>query len=172
MLRFACKWYRMGILTGQPFMPIKGIFSDFNIIFLWHESEDTMYKQKKLISKISVDSNFTFSSYAWLCVFHCSHRPCRLQCWIKRRVRDFLWKLLSFHNKMVSAQFLWGGVLLRGELRKYSKNLKFENCDNALYSISWTMPLSFNFFKKSIFGQLLAPNQIPCNCCFSENMIF
>ena len=48
------------------------------------------YKQKKLISKISVDSNFTFSSYAWLCVFHCSHR---LLCWIKSRVRDFSVKI-------------------------------------------------------------------------------
>ena len=38
------------------------------------------YKQKKLISKISVDSNFTFSSYAWSCVFHCSQR---LPCWKK-----------------------------------------------------------------------------------------
>ena len=34
------------------------------------------YKQKKLISKISVDFNFMFSSYACICscVFHCSHR--------------------------------------------------------------------------------------------------
>ena len=49
----------------------KGIFSDSNNIFLWHESEDI--NKKKLISKISVDSNFAFWSYAWLCVFHCSH---------------------------------------------------------------------------------------------------
>ena len=34
------------------------------------------YKQEHLISKISADSNFTFSSYAWLCVFHCSHNYC------------------------------------------------------------------------------------------------
>ena len=45
---------------------------------------------KKLISKISVDSNCTFSSYAWLCVFHCSHR---LLCWIKSCVRDFSVKI-------------------------------------------------------------------------------
>ena len=44
------------------------------------------YKQENLISKISVDSNFTFSSYAWLFVFHCSRR---LLCWIKSRVRNF-----------------------------------------------------------------------------------
>ena len=44
----------------------KGIFGDLNNNFLWHESEDI--NQKKIISKISVDTNFTFSSYAWLYV--------------------------------------------------------------------------------------------------------
>ena len=45
---------------------IKGIFIDSNNIFLWYDSED-INRKKKRISKISVDSNFTFSSYAWLC---------------------------------------------------------------------------------------------------------
>ena len=40
---------------------VKGIVSDSNNIFLWHESEDI--NKKKLISKISVDSSVTFSSY-------------------------------------------------------------------------------------------------------------
>ena len=44
---------------------VKGVFSDSNNIILWHKSEDT--KQKKLISKISVDSNFTFSSHDYVC---------------------------------------------------------------------------------------------------------
>ena len=43
-----------------------GIFRDSNNIFLWHESEDINQKKKKIISKISFDSNFTFTSYAWL----------------------------------------------------------------------------------------------------------
>ena len=35
------------------------------------------YEQKKLTSKISVDSNFTFTSlYAWLCAWHCSIDNC------------------------------------------------------------------------------------------------
>ena len=38
---------------------IKGIVSDFNNIFLWHKSEDI--NNKKVISKISVDSNLTFT---------------------------------------------------------------------------------------------------------------
>ena len=45
---------------------IKGIVSDSNNIFLWHEWD---VNQKKLISKISFDSNFTFLSYVWLCGF-------------------------------------------------------------------------------------------------------
>ena len=48
----------------------KGMVSDSNNIFLWHELEDInkkkKKKKKKVISKISVDSNFTFASYAWL----------------------------------------------------------------------------------------------------------
>ena len=104
------------------------------------------YTQKKLISKISADSNFTFSSYAWLCVFHCSHR---LLCWIKSRVRDLSveisLKLLSFHTEMVLAKFLWGSVLLKGELRKYEKISNFENFESALYSTSGSMPLILTF---------------------------
>ena len=97
------------------------------------------YKKKKLISKISVDSNFMFSSYGWLCVFHCSHR---LLCWIKSRIWDFSWKLLSFHTEIISTEFLWGSVLLRGELRKYAKNPNFENFESALYLTSGSMPLN------------------------------
>ena len=97
------------------------------------------YKLKKLISKISIDSNFTFSSYAWLCVIHCFHR---LLCWINSRVREFSWKLLSFHTKMILAWFLWGSVFLRGELRKYAKKSSFDNFESALYSTSVSMPLS------------------------------
>ena len=43
---------------------IKEIVSDSNNIFLWHESEDI---SKKYIFKISVDSNFAFSSYDYVC---------------------------------------------------------------------------------------------------------
>ena len=39
---------------------IKEVFSDYNNIILCHESEDI--HQKILISKISADSNFTFSN--------------------------------------------------------------------------------------------------------------
>ena len=45
----------------------KGIFSDSNSHFLWHESVDI--NKKKLISKNSADFNFVLASCAW---FHCS----------------------------------------------------------------------------------------------------
>ena len=40
------------------------VFNDYSNIILWHESEDI--NQKMVISKISVNFNFTFTSYAWL----------------------------------------------------------------------------------------------------------
>ena len=89
------------------------------------------YRQKKLISKISVDSNFTFSSYAWLCMFHCSHW---LLCWIKSRVQELSVKiaLISYWNGFSLIPL---SVLLR-ELRKYAKNSNFDNFENALYLTS------------------------------------
>ena len=42
---------------------------------------------------------------------------------------------------MLPAKFLWGSVLLRGELQKYAKNSNFENFQSALYSTSVSMPL-------------------------------
>ena len=38
-------------------------------------------------------------------------------------------------------------MLLRGELRKYTKKLNFENFDSALYSTSVSMPLSYTRLK-------------------------
>ena len=42
---------------------------------------------------------------------------------------------------MLPAKFLWGSVLLRGELQNYAKNSNFENFQSALYSTSVSMPL-------------------------------
>ena len=112
-------------------------------------------KQKQPISKISADSNSTFSSYAWSCVFHCSHR---LLCCIKSRVRDFLWKLLSFHTEMVPAQFLWGNVLLREELQKYATNSKVEIFESALNWTSGSMPLiAPAYMKLNVVLSILIP---------------
>ena len=116
----------------------KGIFSDSNNIFLWYESEDI--NKKKLISKISVDFNFTFSSYAWLCVFHCSHR---LLCWIKSLVRDFSVKiaLISYWNDFSPTPL--------GKCASYwstpqicKKKSHFKNFESTLYLPSVSMPLT------------------------------
>ena len=45
---------------------------------------------------------------------------------------------------MFPAKFLWGSVLLRGELQKYANNSNFENFQSALYSTSVSMPLNKN----------------------------
>ena len=77
------------------------VLKEYSVIFTtgfsWQEPEDV--NQNSLFTKISVDSNFMFSSYAWLCVFHCSHR---LLCWIKSCVWDFL-LVLSFQIEVISA---------------------------------------------------------------------
>ena len=82
------------------------------------------YQQKKLISKISVDSIFMFSSYAGLCVFHCSHRLLR---WITSCTRDFLWKvaLISYRNNF-SLIHLEKCASLRGATKLWKrKKIKF-----------------------------------------------
>ena len=90
-------------------------------------------------------------------MFYCSHR---LLCWINSRVRDFLWKLLSFHTKMISTQFLWGIVFLRGDLRKYAKKFKFwKFWERPLFNISeyaWTEfleKIGLNFGQIGGFGR-------------------
>ena len=56
---------------------IKGIFSDSNNIFLWHESDDinknSLFPKSQLIPILHFQVMHD-------CVFHCSHR---LLCWIK-----------------------------------------------------------------------------------------
>ena len=46
---------------------------------------------------------------------------------------------------MLPAKFLWGSVLLRGELQKNAKKSNFENFQSALYSTSVSMPLNMIF---------------------------
>ena len=43
---------------------VKGIFSDSNSTFLWHKSQD-INKKSFFFSKMSVNSDFPFASYAW-----------------------------------------------------------------------------------------------------------
>ena len=73
---------------------IKGIVSDSNNIFLWYELKDI--NKKKMISKISVDSNFTFTSYTGLCAMALLYR---LQGLINSGRWESMWKLLLFHTE-------------------------------------------------------------------------
>ena len=73
-----CVWAYL--YHGCELYQCKSIFLWVDILTIWRLRQHLFmawiwkYKQKKLISKHWVDSNFIFSSYAWLCVFHCSHR--------------------------------------------------------------------------------------------------
>ena len=122
--------------TSTP--SLKGIFSNFNNIFLGMNQK--IWTKNVYFQNFSWFQFYIFKLYMIMCVSFLLS-TCRLLCWTKSRAQDFLWKLLSFNTKMFSAQFLWRGVLLRGELGIYAKSTKFEHFENALYSTSGTMPL-------------------------------
>ena len=76
---------------------LKGIVSDYNNIFLWHESED--------INERNLFPKFQLIPILYFQVMHdyvCFIGPIEY-CLIKSCLRDFLWKLLSFHTEMISA---------------------------------------------------------------------
>ena len=93
------------------------------------------YKQEKLISKISVDFNFTFFSYAWLCVFRCSHR---LLCWIKSCVQNFLWNCSHFILKWFQPNSFGELCFLEESCRNMpKKKIKFwQFWERPLFNIS------------------------------------
>ena len=69
-------------------------------MILWHESEDINKQTKKFISKILVDSNFTFTSHAWLCCVSFLH----IDYFVESIVVDnnIHAKVLSFHTEIIS----------------------------------------------------------------------
>ena len=84
-------------LTAATVTFLKGIVSDSNNIFLWYESEDM--NKKAYFQNFSWFQFYVFKLYMIIMCF-IAHR---LLSWIKSRVQDFLWKLLSFHTDMISA---------------------------------------------------------------------
>ena len=79
-------WFQFYIFKFYPIMCVSLLPSSIDyrccLLRLASEIKTKQNKtKKKLVSKILVDSNFTFSSYAWLCVCHYSHdyRPCLLR---------------------------------------------------------------------------------------------
>ena len=85
------------------------------------------YKQEKLIFKISVDSHFTFSSFAWLCVFHCSHAWTTV-------LNKVLCTRLSVKIALIS---YWNYFSPRGELQKYAKKSNFQMTEDMLSKSPW-----------------------------------
>ena len=90
-------------------------------------------------------------------------------------------KLLLFHTEMSSAKFLWGNVLLGGELQMDVKNSNLRIYDSAIYMKYGNMPLILNFtatLTNLVFIKLLSilpfeifqaqqgDNKIPSQICF------
>ena len=104
-------------------LALKGIVSDSNNIFFYFMNQKILIKN--IIPKVSVDSNFTFTSYAW---FMCIGTALQTTIYcVKLSLVDeaLCKKRFSFHKEMISAYFLWGNVLLGGELQKDEKNLNY-----------------------------------------------
>ena len=124
------------IVTMETDDSIKGIFSDSNNI-LWHESE----LNKKSLGLLP---KFQLIPILRIQVMHdYVHRHCSIDYCIKLSLvyETLCPKLLSFHKEMISAWFLWGNVLLRGELQKDTINSNFDNFESTLYMKSVSMPL-------------------------------
>ena len=88
-------------------------------------------KKKKFISKISVDSNFTFTSYAWLCMYwNCFIDYCIK---INSRRQEFVWQLLLFHTEMISALIPLGEMYFLEESYKQIDAQKKSNFLRSAY---------------------------------------
>ena len=77
---------------------VKGIVSDSNNIFLWHESEEI--NKKSLFPKFQL---IPISRFQVMHDYACFIAPIDYCVEYKSRVRDFLWKLLSCHIEVISA---------------------------------------------------------------------
>ena len=69
MNNIACSITSLVVGLRGGLCSLKEVFIDSNNIILWHETEDI--NKKNVYFQIS---NFTFSSYVWLCGFRCTHR--------------------------------------------------------------------------------------------------
>ena len=86
------------VCVGVCVIVTKGIVCDSNSIFFCDMNQNIW--TQNIIYKISVNSNFTFASYAWLCALALLRR---LLFQNKSHQWEFMWKLLLFHNEMISA---------------------------------------------------------------------
>ena len=88
-------------ISSTHILVLKGMVSNSINIFLLYEQEII---NKKLTSKISVDSSIMFTSYAWLCALALLHRLLWLlishvlSTWIINNHSHFIWKWFQPHS--------------------------------------------------------------------------
>ena len=150
----------------DQFPPFKGILSDSINIFLLHKSEDINIQESfpkfQLIPILclqvmhdyvhwhsSIDYCVKQSRYVH---WHSSIDYCVKQSLVDETLCK---KRLSFYKEMISAQFLWGNVLLGRKLQIDATNLNFEIFESVLYMKSGCIPLT-SFFHVIIL--LLKPD--------------
>ena len=79
----------------------KGPFCNPNMLFLWHSSGD-IYRQNKVFSKFSFDSEVAFASYAHFTVSYCY-----LGHYVGNYYVDIIDNLNDYLTKQMNLQEIW-----------------------------------------------------------------
>ena len=113
------------------FPAIKGIVSDSKNNFIWYELKD-------------INKNVLFPKFQLIPNLGLQAMHDNVHWWLYEKVA-------LFHTEMISAQFLWGNMLLRGELQ-----YRADIFESALYMKSGSMPLIYfnipTWYEKHLFN--------------------
>ena len=118
---------------------------------IWIKKKKRKKKERSLVLKFQLIPILCFQVMHDYVHWHCSIDDCANLSLVDETLCK---KLLSFHKEMISALFLWGNVLLRGELQRDATNSYFDNFESALYSKSGSMPLK-KLAKQYFFSKTL-----------------
>ena len=81
---------------------LRWIVSD-SYIFSFFDMNRKIFTKRKVLFKISVDSNLTFTSNAWLSGLVLFHLDYSVQLIVVDK--NFMWKMLLFYTEMIPANF-------------------------------------------------------------------
>ena len=160
-MRFGSNWGSgpTDFFCAQHVPYVGGKVSDSHNIFLWHISEDI--NNKRLFPK------FQLIPILCLLVMHdYVHWQCSIDCCVELSLVHDTWcKIwLSFYKELISAKFLWGNVLLGGELQIDTTNSNVETFESTFYMKSGSMPLSLLASLNPAFSRLCSTVKRTTHC--------
>ena len=145
---------------------IKGTFCDSKLKSFNDMNQKIQKKISKIFSWFHLRLQLTHDYLYW-------HWHCTIDYCVKSSLFDktLCKKLQSFHKKMISAQFLWENVLLRGELQIDAINSNFENFESRVFFLGGgglggsphpakILPIPPHPTLVPVFGQRLVPPQL------------